>query len=165
MPEIGTSSSMSGDGKRSVGHRPQATAPVLDSTIATTRCLQRPRRFRGKADTNGLLGVRGLALLWQIDLQLFTDSFSAVWAPLSWRSKDEIDDGVAYRRQAWLRRRSVDSFFSAPLEQGDGVAGRRRRSWSSARDDEGPARIAPQSDQARAPLSTADAPVRKSIVP
>ena len=32
MPEIGTSSSMSGDGKRSVGHRPQATAPVLDST-------------------------------------------------------------------------------------------------------------------------------------
>ena len=35
MPEIGTSSSMSGDGKRSVGHRPQATAPVLDSTIVT----------------------------------------------------------------------------------------------------------------------------------
>jgi hypothetical protein len=38
MPEIGTSSSMSGDGKRSVGHRPQATAPVLDSTIASFRC-------------------------------------------------------------------------------------------------------------------------------
>jgi hypothetical protein len=34
MPEIGTSSSMSGDGKRSVGHRPQATAPVLDSTTS-----------------------------------------------------------------------------------------------------------------------------------
>jgi hypothetical protein len=33
MPEIGTSSSMSGDGKRGVGHRPQATAPILDSTI------------------------------------------------------------------------------------------------------------------------------------
>ena len=33
MPEIGTSSSMSGDGKRSVGHRLQTTAPVLDSTI------------------------------------------------------------------------------------------------------------------------------------
>jgi len=32
MPEIGTSSSMSGDGKRSDGLRPQATAPVLDST-------------------------------------------------------------------------------------------------------------------------------------
>jgi hypothetical protein len=32
MPEIGMSVSMSGDGKRSVGHRPQATAPILDST-------------------------------------------------------------------------------------------------------------------------------------
>src|SRR6476469_718736 len=99
---------------------------------------------------------RGLALLWQI---------AAVWASLRWRSKNEIDDGVAYGRQAWLRRRSVDSFFSAPLARGDGVARKRRRSWSSARDDEDLARIAPQSDQARAPLSTADAPVRKSIVP
>src|SRR5882672_5886690 len=34
MPEIGTSSSMSGDRKRGVGHRPQATAPILDSTTA-----------------------------------------------------------------------------------------------------------------------------------
>jgi hypothetical protein len=32
MPEIGTSGLMSGDGKRSVGNRPQATAPILDST-------------------------------------------------------------------------------------------------------------------------------------
>ena len=32
MPEIGTFGLMSGDGKRSVGHRPQATAPILDST-------------------------------------------------------------------------------------------------------------------------------------
>src|ERR1700716_890509 len=32
MPEIGTSGLMSGDGKRSAGHRPQATAPILDST-------------------------------------------------------------------------------------------------------------------------------------
>jgi len=30
MPEIGTSGSMSGDGKRGVGHGPQATAPILD---------------------------------------------------------------------------------------------------------------------------------------
>ena len=35
MPEIGTFGLMSGDGKRSVGHRPQATAPILDSTIAS----------------------------------------------------------------------------------------------------------------------------------
>jgi hypothetical protein len=27
--------SMSGDGKRGVGHRPQATAPILDSTITS----------------------------------------------------------------------------------------------------------------------------------
>jgi hypothetical protein len=32
MPEIGTSGSMSGDGKRGVGHGPQVTAPILDST-------------------------------------------------------------------------------------------------------------------------------------
>src|SRR5512133_1425089 len=31
MPEIGSSGLMSGDGKRGVGHRPQATAPILDS--------------------------------------------------------------------------------------------------------------------------------------
>jgi hypothetical protein len=31
MPEIGTFGLMSGDGKRSVGRRPQATAPILDS--------------------------------------------------------------------------------------------------------------------------------------
>jgi hypothetical protein len=32
MPEIGTSGLTSGDGKRGDGHRPQATAPILDST-------------------------------------------------------------------------------------------------------------------------------------
>jgi hypothetical protein len=32
MPEIGASGLMSGGGKRGVGHRPQATAPILDST-------------------------------------------------------------------------------------------------------------------------------------
>ncbi len=37
MPETGTSGSMSGDGKRGVGHRPQVTAPILDSTIASIR--------------------------------------------------------------------------------------------------------------------------------
>src|SRR6476660_5851031 len=36
MPEIGTSGSMSGDGKRSAGLRPQATAPILDSTTANS---------------------------------------------------------------------------------------------------------------------------------
>ena len=49
MPEIGTFGLMSGDGKRSVGHRPQATAPILDSTksdqelpIDRISCSSRP---------------------------------------------------------------------------------------------------------------------------
>jgi hypothetical protein len=36
MPEIGTSSSMSGDGKRSVGLRPQATAVSAFARIGHT---------------------------------------------------------------------------------------------------------------------------------
>jgi hypothetical protein len=36
VPEIGTPGLMSGDGKRGVGHRPQATAPILDSTEVET---------------------------------------------------------------------------------------------------------------------------------
>jgi hypothetical protein len=42
MPEIGTSSSMSEDGKRSDGLRPPAAAPVLDSTISevSTRLVE-----------------------------------------------------------------------------------------------------------------------------
>ena len=42
MPEIGMSVSMSGDGKRSVGHRPQATAPILDSTVSDIGQLLNP---------------------------------------------------------------------------------------------------------------------------
>ena len=34
MPEIGTSGSMSGDGKRGVGQNGLVTAPILDSTKA-----------------------------------------------------------------------------------------------------------------------------------
>jgi hypothetical protein len=37
MPETGTSGSMSGDGKRSDGQRPQVTAPILDSTLTSFR--------------------------------------------------------------------------------------------------------------------------------
>ncbi len=52
MPENGTSGSMSEDGKRSVGHRPQATAPILDST--ETEVTRRPRfdRDRMKSEHN-----------------------------------------------------------------------------------------------------------------
>src|SRR5271156_5761832 len=42
MPEIGTSGLMSGDGKRGDGQRPQATAPILDSTVADFPRLRVP---------------------------------------------------------------------------------------------------------------------------
>src|SRR4051812_2944310 len=111
--------------------------------------------------------IQVLTLLWQnlFAPVFFKDLFSAVWTPLRRRPKDEIDDGVTYGGHGWLRRRSVDSFFSAPRVRGDDVAGRRRRSLSSGRGDEDPAMIAPRSDQVRVPPSTADAPVHKSILP
>src|SRR6266404_5588587 len=61
---------------------------------------------------------------------LFADLFSAVRASLWRRSNDEFDDGVAYGRQAWLRWRSVDSFFSVPLWRCGGAARRRKQSSS-----------------------------------
>jgi hypothetical protein len=48
MPEIGTSSSMSEDGKRSVGHRPQATASILDSTVSDIRECSDEVRFSNR---------------------------------------------------------------------------------------------------------------------
>jgi hypothetical protein len=46
VPEIGTPGLMSEDGKRGVGHRPQATAPILDSTLASFRCDAEFGRYR-----------------------------------------------------------------------------------------------------------------------
>jgi transposase InsO family protein len=76
--------------------------------------------------------LSGLALLWLIVLSplFFKDLLSAIWALLRRRPKDEIDDGVTYGGHGWLRRRPVDSFFSAPRMRGDDVAGRRRQSLS-----------------------------------
>src|ERR1700746_1628767 len=95
----------------------------------------------------------------------FSRMFSAIRAPLRRRSKDEINDGVTYGGHGWLRRRPVDSFFSAPRMRGDDVAGRRRQSLSSGRGDEDLAMIALRSDQVQAPPSTADGLAHKSIVP
>jgi hypothetical protein len=47
MPEIGMSVSMSGDGRRSVGHRPQATAPILDSTDPEVQIAAKRVRLLG----------------------------------------------------------------------------------------------------------------------
>src|SRR5437899_39238 len=106
-----------------------------------------------------------LALLWQNRLQSVTDTFPTMWASLRRRPKDEVHDGVTYGGHGWLRRRPVDSFFSAPRMRGDDAAGRRRQSLSSGHGDGGPAMIALRSDQVQAPPSTADAPAHKSIVP
>ena len=61
------------------------------------------------------IGLWELALLWQIFFRpLAAEPYSAVRASLK-RSHDELDDGVTHGRQAWLRWRSVDSFFPASL--------------------------------------------------
>ena len=125
------------------------------------------RAFGIAADTCDAGSECALALLWQnlFVERLFKDFSSAVRTPLSPRPQDEIDDGMTYCGHGWLRRRPVDSFFSAPRVRGDGVARRCRRSWSLGRDDEDLAMIALRSDQVRAPPSTADAPAHKSILP
>ena len=59
MPETGTSGSMSGDGKRGVGHRPQVTAPILDSTSTSFTARQKCGRYRinsGQTAPSGLTG-------------------------------------------------------------------------------------------------------------
>jgi len=61
---------------------------------------------------------------------LSADLSSAVRASLRSWLNDEIDDGLAYGRQARLRRWTVDSFFSAPLVRDGDAGGMRKRSWS-----------------------------------
>ena len=61
------------------------------------------------------------------------DAHSAAETPfIEWRSRERLDDGAPDRRQSRSRRSPMDSFF--PFRGGGGadVAGRRRRSWSSA---------------------------------
>jgi len=57
MPEIGTSGSMSGDGRRGAGHRPQAIAPILDSTSSSVRL------DASMSATQGTSTVDGVAML------------------------------------------------------------------------------------------------------
>jgi len=65
-------------------------------------------------------------------LHVRADPFSAVRASLRRQSSDERDDGVTDGRQAWLRRRSVDSFFpsrcfeATVLQEGEGEHGHER---------------------------------------
>src|ERR1700738_2594724 len=56
--------------------------------------------------------------------------FSTMRASLRRQSSEEFDDCVAHGGQSWLRRRAVDSFFSASLLRDGGAGGRRKRSLS-----------------------------------
>src|SRR5262245_17974859 len=56
--------------------------------------------------------------------------FSTMRASLRWYSSEELEDGVTYGGQSWLRRGSGDSFFSALLLRDGDAAGRRKRSSS-----------------------------------
>ena len=58
---------------------------------------------------------QALALLWQIFFRpRAAEPYSTVRASLQW-SHDDADDGVTHGGQAWLRWRSVDSFFPVSL--------------------------------------------------
>lgn len=53
-----------------------------------------------------------LALLWQNVFAPLSKGFAfGIRARLRRRSKDEVDDGVAYGGHGWLRRGPADSFF------------------------------------------------------
>jgi len=85
---------MSGDGKRSVGKLPQATAPILDSTEATDIALQPNVRF-----SNRPFGVehfqtihrcnvgvaRGLVLLFGIGTKALVWGFFSQEVQAGWR--------------------------------------------------------------------------------
>jgi hypothetical protein len=57
MPEIGTFGLMSGDGKRSVGNLPQATAPILDSTYKHGPPAS-GSAYRGEPDASATVSAR-----------------------------------------------------------------------------------------------------------
>jgi hypothetical protein len=63
MPEIGTSGLMRGDEKRGDGQRPQATAPILDSTGADMGFdFVRPFAQAGISDERLPAGLRQIPL-------------------------------------------------------------------------------------------------------
>src|SRR5476649_1384872 len=61
----------------------------------------------------------------------------AVWASVGRGAGENGDEGAPGRRQRQLRRAFGDSFFPRSLQRDAGFADRRKRSWSSRRDDGG----------------------------
>ena len=70
------------------------------------------------AENSGITGanapISNLALLWQIWRGGFAEEFRAVGTSPGRRAHEEVKDGLPDGRQAWLWRRSPDSFFSVP---------------------------------------------------
>src|SRR5215472_7682093 len=85
-----------------------------------------------KADTAGrFMSTRPSPTLAELIMPLpAANPFSTMRASLRWYSSEELEDGVTYGGQSWLRRGSVDSFFSALLLRDGDAAGRRKRSSS-----------------------------------
>ena len=57
---------------------------------------------------------------------LAANPFSTMRASLRWCSSEELEDGVTYGGQSWLRRRPVESFFPALLLRAGDAGGRRK---------------------------------------
>ena len=66
-------------------------------------------------DGSDLLRLASTTLADLLTPLLVANPFSAVRAFLRWWASDCFEDGVTYRWQGGLRRRSVDSFFPAVL--------------------------------------------------
>jgi len=101
------------DGAEGLADSLPAYPPQAAYIIAIVRQASADRRSNFTFSGNGFLKPQTLALLWQnlFAPVFFKNLLSAIWALLRRRPKDEIDDGVTYGGQGWLRRRSVDSFF------------------------------------------------------
>src|SRR6266487_1607395 len=80
--------------------------------MRTTSCEPRHASHLRPRDRNSQTSTT-LAYLFTPHLR--ADPPLAVRAALRWQSSDNLDDGVTHGWQAWLRRRSVDSFFPAAL--------------------------------------------------
>jgi hypothetical protein len=84
-----------------------------------------------KPDICALMSTRPSPTLAELLMPLpAANPFSTMRASLRWYSSEELEDGVTYGGQSWLRRGSVDSFFSALLLRDGDAAGRRKRSSS-----------------------------------
>src|SRR5262245_15463016 len=93
----------------------------------------RAQDFRSapKPDICALMSTRPSPTLAELLMPLpAANPFSTMRASLRWYSSEELEDGVTYGGQSWLRRGSVDSFFSALLLRDGDAAGRRKRSSS-----------------------------------